>query len=645
MSINDFRSSFISPLNNVAEQLMLNQVKVKQSNNTAQSQNFNTQDSVPLSTEMAQEMSLARKDYVDDIDGLLKKQLAEQFVMSPLNITTVSVPKFNVKAEDLAISFMTKNYQQGLSDGKNSDELTQLIEQSAKSYRKAYSNTSSILNKLGQLGPEQQSFISRSEYRVERALNKIGEYSMRQHNAESDKKSFELALQTQEGDIITIRFSSAQALEKNGMSYLSDSSEHNTLDSFQLSYEVDGDLSEKEYAAMQTIFANVGELADDYFGSVSKYSHSIPQFSSATLNTDLLVGFDSEQLASIDLSMALWEGIDEFDYSYEFNKKTQEQSLLVERNRFAFEPTKFDITTSTFGGQDPEQLAQYLQVMDSHYDEVKAGLSSLTDQYLSSSIDIYKTALTTMFELSDRHSQIQQQAESHFANGRQLVADLTNNIIKGDERYQKMSGIKDNVFKEGMSTLADFNGHFNFGSEGISGYLDVNQKQDTTMSYDGGYIGMKQKKSFDSQMFSFYGDKGTQDINKSEQYEIKAVTNKGGVTALDQKANTERTDKVQTQIGYGIYVTKVIDSQNEASSSMRLIEDIWTQSIEHKNKTNTDYKVAVGTEVTIHSVKIDTDISQQKVLVGDLDKIANSAFLRKKYAPKLASVNGFMAKV
>ena len=655
MSINDIRSGFTAsnPLE-LAEQFKINPAKINQASAQVQGQYIDAHNHAPLSADTLGQISLSSlnssaSNDLDQVDSLLKKQLMTQFSISTMSTVELDMLKFNSKAEDMAISYITKNVQQGLAEGKNTTALTNILDQSAQNYRKAYSNTSSILDKLGKLGPEQQSFISRSEYRVERAITGFGEYQMRQDNAESDKKSFELTLKTQEGDTVTIRFSSAQSIEQDGMSYVADGSSDNTLDSFQLSYEVDGDLSEKEYKAIQTIFSNVGELADDYFSSVADYDSLIPQSSSAALSTDLLAGFDSQQLAGVDLSMALWQGQgengDDVNYSYQFNNSTQEQNFSMERNRFMFNPVNFDITTATYGGQDAAQLDQYLQVMDSSYKDVNGGLASHTDKHLAASMDMYKTALTSMFDLSDRHSQIQQQAAKNFTNGRQLVADLTNNLISTDRRFEKMSTDKGNIFQEGMSKLADFKAQFKSGDKNQYGYVDVSQQQKTTMTVEAGFQGMKQQKSYDSQTMSGYGAIGSIETKKSERYEAKAVIDKGAVVALDQQNDAKRSDNIHTKIDYGVYVSKLIDSKNSASSSMRLMEDIWTQNTEYSNNTNIDYKVTIGEEVILHSVKNDSEAGQKQRLVGDLDKLTDNEFLLKKYAPKLESVNNFMLKV
>lgn len=662
MSINGLQAGLMANhLSQTSESLVSNSNKLSQAEldtlavlakNQTQDPNhiLRANEGMPLTAVMVEEFSLSFQDDLTKVDDLLKNQLAEQFSSSSFNVEEVQMPRFHPKAEDMAISYITSNYQQGLRDGKEGEELTKIIDQSAQNYRKAYNNTSSLLDKLGQLGPKQQSFISRSENRVERGLTDFTEYQMREDHAQGDKKSFELAVQTQEGDTITIRFSSAQALERGGMNYQSANSKYNTLDSFQLTYEVEGDLSEAEHKAMQTIFANVGELADDYFGAVPDYGYMFPQTSDASLSMDLLEGFDSQQLKGVDLSMSLYNtkgsDNDELNYSYEFNKQTQEQTLSVERNAFLFQPVKFDVTTSIYGGQDADQLAEYLNVIDANYDEVQAGLSSRNDKHLGTSIDMYKTALTSMFGLSDKYTQLQDKAEQSFVNGRQLVADLTNKLINTDVRYQKMSGVKDNMFKEGMSKLADFKAGFSFGDKRDSmHFFEFNQKQETSVTTQAGYQGMKQEKSYDSHTASGYGEKGLIETKKSEQYEAKAVIEKGAVVGLDQTSDAERSDKIQTQVDYGVYITKLIDSTNKASSSMRLIEDIWSQSVVHDNETKTDYKITEGTQVTYHSVKIDPDTKQKQVIIGELDKLTNRDFINKKYAPKLDSVNRFMETV
>ena len=196
-----------------------------------------------------------------------------------------------------------------------------------------------------------------------------------------------------------------------------------------------------------------------------------------------------------------------------------------------------------------------------------------------------------------------------------------------------------------MSKLADFNAQFKSGDKNQYSYFDVSQQQKTTMTAEAGFQGMKQQKSYDSQTLSGYGAIGSIETKKSERYEAKAVIDKGAVVALEQQNDAKRSDNIHTKIDYGVYVRELIDSKNSASSSMRLIEDIWTQNTEVSNSTKTDYKLTVGKEVALHSVKIHTEASQKQRLIGALDKLSDNDFLRKKYSPKLESVNKFMLKV
>ena len=154
--------------------------------NTSDAKAVNGADNVVLTEQIRDKFTSASADYAST-QALLKQQLEQEFSNSiQLSSPPMTVQKgYNAKAEELALHFVTSNYQQGLQRGKNTDELTELINLSSQNVRSAYSKTSSILEALGQFGPEQKSFISKSETRVERALTSFSEDRYRRDRADS----------------------------------------------------------------------------------------------------------------------------------------------------------------------------------------------------------------------------------------------------------------------------------------------------------------------------------------------------------------------------------------------------------------------------------------------------------------------------
>lgn len=597
-----------------------------------------------LSTQSVSIPNAVRELSADDpalnfTDKLLKNQLTEQFINSPLSITTTPTHSLELKAEDVALNYISQHYQKGLSEGKTSNELNKLIDHSAQHYRNAYRNTRSILDKLGRLGPEQQSFISRSEHRVELALNNMHNLPVGGGFEQPASKPFELTIETQEGDRVTITFSIEHTQEEGGMEYASANSQYNSFDSFQLSYQVEGELSDEEHSAMMEIFAGVGQLADEYF--------SLPQANQnkTLLSNDLLTNFNSEQLAGVDLSMATGDE-HQFSYRYSFDKEEEKQKLAVNMSSYFTQPVSFDITTSIWGGQDSEQLAQYFDAIEKNADAHLSNLHKDERESLDRSIDGYKTALGSMLGLSARHTQIIKQADENFMGGQELVTNLTNQLIREDERYQQLATTKDASLKEGISGLADFKTSFKYGvnkrDAGQSAYFKFTQKQETTVTSDDDFMGVKQKKSHQSSASSARNNVLT--TEQSENYTVKAAIEGRQVVALDQEASIANRSE-QKSVEAGLTTKETVDTRDSASSSLRLIEGIWTQKLADKSEREDDYGVFDDGKVLFNLHKVTQDAHQKMVIIGTQNKNDSGEFLRKKYNPQLAKVNLFMGSV
>ncbi|WP_281558970.1 hypothetical protein [Thalassomonas sp. RHCl1] len=605
----------------------------------------NSQNNGAISVQTREKFISAIEEY-EAVNKLLKQQLQQEFS----NASTISqeqitaVPGYDAKAEELAVHFVTRNVQHGLKRGSNADELTEIINQASENVRSAYSNTSGILEALGQLGPEQKSFISKSEYRVERALTSFSEAIYRDERGESDQQLFELSVKTREGDVIDIQFSSSQGYEQ--------ASGH-TLDSFELSYEVDGELSEQEYQALQGVFSQVGQLADDYFPGDRPSGYNIfgGGVSGHDFTLDVLKDFDTEQLAGVDLSIGLWEGgegdlrTERLDYSYAFDAKNQQQSLKLDWITSGAHEVSFDIDSSTIGRLDQAQLAQYLDVIDNSYEEVSKSQSSRYNTLTPTALESYKTALSSLFSLADQHTRQMDFSELESADKGRLAAELTNDMIETDSRYQAMADDKAHVFKEGFSLLADFNSSFVVGEEDYKGHINLALKQETSSSQSLDYTGVEQTKAYDVTTLRGYAETGSKILDTSEQYNIKAATKGGNVVAVDQEQKFDSKEQTAAYVGGGISTGKETVTESIDTSSLRLIEDIWTQDISHNKDTTTESKTFYGEEVKYQSRKTSQEASQTSTIIADIDKLKDNKFMREKYAPQLLKTNQFMLEV
>ncbi|WDE03515.1 hypothetical protein SG34_019255 [Thalassomonas viridans] len=598
-----------------------------------------------LSAQTRENFTSAVQDYAA-VNKLLKQQLQQQFANAAIipEEQLVAIPGYDAKAEELAVHFVTSNFQQGLNQGSGADELTEIINKASENVRTAYSNTSSILEALGQLGPEQQSFISKSEHKVERALTGFAEDYYRSERGDSDKQLFELSVTTREGDVVHIQFSSGQGY---------DHASGNILDSFELSYEVEGELSEQEHQALQGIFSQVGQMADDYFSRSQGSAYNV--FGNGTgdhdFTLDVLKGFDTGQLTGVDLSIGVWDGgeddlmTDRLDYSYAFDVKNRQQSLEFDWVSAGARQVSFAIDSSAIGRLDEAQLAQYLEVIDNSHHEVRQGQVSSYGTLTPTALESYKTALSDVFSLADQYTRSIGNNGLQSVNDGLLTADLTNELIQTDPRYQNMASDKEQVFKEGFSLLADFDSSFNLGKEDQRGHINLVLKQETFSSQSLDYTGVEQTRAYDAATLRGYAETGTKAVETSEQYNIKAAAKGGEVLAVDQEHKFTRAEQKSASIGGGISRETQTVTESIDTSSLRLIEDIWTQDISHKKDTTTESKTLYGAEVKYQSRISSHEAGQTSTLIADMDKLKSDKFMREKYAPELMKVNQFMLKI
>lgn len=605
-------------------------------------------DSGRVGAVLSDKFELSQADYLAT-EALLKKQMTESLAsvgeMSNVQITSVPVWGYDPSAEELAVHVVRLNYQEGLEQGKSVEQLTRLVDDSAANIRQAYSKTSSILEAIGQLGPGQQSFLTNSENRVGQSIDKIHDDIAGLEKGNSDGKLFELSIQTREGDTVTVKFSSATGEEED---YGYDFS------SFQVQYDVEGELSEEEHQALQAIFADVGAMADEYF-KVSGSSQGGMAFDSSRDNpfkAEILKNFDVSQLSDVDLSMGHYvDGKkddplnDRLDYSYSVDERSQNQRLEVNWKPGMGTGSEFKIDTSLLGGKDPRQLAEYLALIDNNYQEVQIGQSKGLRSSTPTSLDMYKTALIEMFDVADQYTQLQQQASETFANGRQLVTDLTNQMIHNDDRYQALNANPAGVFNDGMSNLADFRASFTVAEDDIMGHMKIDMEQNTKTDKNLGLEGVEQNKSASTKTLRSYADAGIREVEQQENYQIKAAIEGQQVVAMDQERDIERHEFTRAKIHPGITSKTTVDTVIEDASSLRLIEDIWTQTVEHNKEETEDRKIFYGEELHSHSINQALTNESNMTVIGDLEKLKDNKFMREKYAPALARVNQFMLKV
>lgn len=611
-----------------------------------------------ISTYLSQ-MSL--DDMVDeDVDSLLKKQLITDSLIVNKYIAHEFSYYEHASASDVAITAMVRHQQEGLNNNEASDQLLARLEQSAVDINSAYRNASDFLFDIGQLGPDQKSFIASSENRVDKANLELGsnEWFTRYSNNEGDDNRFSVSVETQEGDIVTINFSSAQSYHK------ADSlTDGQTVDSFQLSYEVEGDLSEDEHAAMTEILTGIGGLADEYFSNLNDNIGVFNKHLDHQFDMNFLNEFDSEQLASFDLSFSTsGSNIQTFsndglDISYDFDKDKDKGSQELDFHLNAgMTQINFNVDMSVFGQQDAEQMERYLKTMEDNFlekqnmgldDDVDGDRYERQKEELTASANqfsLFKNVFEGMSGQATKYTKLVELADETFENGRELVANLTKEMMANDPRY--IENNNENTLGNGISKLADFDAEFNFKSfDTPSHHLEI--EQDTSEESSPTYQGVSQNKNITSTYATDNADKN-ETVKNTESYTVSAGVEGHQVVALDQKYNSlDESKKYDYVFENSQWTEKLVEhniSETEIESSIRLVEDLWIEkSSQEKSENNTsihqyDREPAITINQQSHSSL------QLTRLIGQLDDLLEDNGKIEKVNEKLSSVGLFMER-
>lgn len=584
----------------------------------------------------------------EEIETLLKQELS--LILTPTDQSNLF--NYKLSPEELAVRTVLNSQQEGLNKNEKSEELMARLNKSVKNINGAYANTSDILSNLGQLGHKQQSFLASSEQRVERMIEPFMR-NYRNENEDDDSNHFELSVQTKEGDVINITFNSAQGYdEETG----------ETVDSFGVSYEVDGRLSEAEHEALNQILSEVGEMADEFF-KVSTTSIGQNPFdanlspSQTGFNLDFLADFNNEQLSGFDVAFSTSENQlnpdleNSFEFSYNFDEKNDTQALSF-KSSLGVTTIDISLDMSIFGGKDVKQMQQYLNTLDKNLEDSRVSIknspySGQDDARMQQGFTIFKNAFTSMSSAAERYSNIESIAANKFTNGREMVADLVDNMVTNDPRYKGLGEKADNTLGTGVSKLADFDAKFAFttaprGSDSIAPRSTVELSQVTEQYKSGDLNGITQNKTVNSH-FDYQGTR-PDNYDKTETYNINAAVDKQVLAGLDQDHQTDiKKEKYEFNRATNLWELEAALFENiKNESSIRLINDIWLE----KNESSHDKKETERVEYTGKSEDYErtSHHSHDKLvtLIDELNKLETDKYARRQYITDLGKVNFFM---
>ncbi|MBB1405297.1 hypothetical protein H5079_06665 [Pseudoalteromonas sp. SG44-5] len=581
----------------------------------------------------------------EKVAQLLQQQLS--VLITPAKKENIS--SYHYSAEELAIRTVITSQQEGLLKNEHSDKLIQRLNKSVKDIQGAYANTSDILFNLGQLGHQQTSFLASSQQRVERALNPYMESLNRTKYENDDNYLFELSVKTKEGDIINITFNSSQGYdEKTG----------EAVDSFGISYEVNGDLSEAEHAALTQVMAGVGEMADEFFKVSENSFNPIIVPNQTDMSLDFLADFNSEQLAGFNVSFsttqndALDTGENTLDLSYSIDEASNQQALVF-KSESGQNEIDFALDMSTIGAKDTQQMQQYLASLDqsledsrvnSTEDSKDSAFGRKGDKTMQQGFELFKGAFASMSSAAERYSSIESLADKQFNDGRAMVADLVDNMITNDPRYQGLGNSTQNSLGAGISKLADFDAKFEFAMDrgDYQPKSNVALSQTTEQQKSGELKGVTQSKNVSSHFD--YQNTRPDYYDSKEGYNINTAVKNNELVGLDQYQQIDIDKKTyqynQDKSQYELKMALTEKATHE--SNIRLINDIWLESNENSHKM--DKKERINEIGEPDDFKNTNHYSHNKLvtLIGDLDKLAQDKDARREYLTQLSQVNFFM---
>jgi hypothetical protein len=618
-----------------------------------------------LLTQPANEQTLTLTDELNSIAPAMVQELLSQFdekkveqllhqeLSSLLTISSApSLIDYKYSDQELALRTVISSQQEGLLNNENSDELMKRLNISVKDIHGAYANTSDILASLGQLGHKQESFLASSEKRVERALGTYMEGMNRTSNEDNDNYSFTLAVKTNEGDIINITFNSSQGYDEDT---------GKTVDGFGLSYQVEGDLSEAEHQALTQVLSGVGEMADEFFKvNNNAFSQYVPA-DQVDFNVNFLADFNHQQLSGFDVFFSTSEGEissateNNLDLSYHVDHKKNQQELTF-TSQAGINVIDFSLDMSTFGGQDVKQMQQYLATLDKNLedsrfnskgDNTTSAFGKKDDLKMQQGFAIFKNAFSSMSSAAQRYSHIESVAAQQFSDGREMVAELVDNMITNDPRYQGLDSEKNNSLGAGISKLADFDAKFSFSKEPksrreLAPKINVELAQVTQQQTSGKLTGVTQSKTiathFDYQLTRpDYYDK-TESYNIGTAVKNKALVGLAQKHQVDVSKETYQFSPKTNQYALQMALNETIDN----ASNIRLINDIWLENTESSHKM--DKKERIANEGTPEDFSRTNHYSHKKLmtLIGDLDKLTENKHVKREYLIGLSNVNFFM---
>jgi hypothetical protein len=247
-------------------------------------------------------------------------------------------------------------------------ELSKLFIATSKD---AHSQVKEALTNLGQLGESAKSYLAESEYYIEGEINRLHTLAM-----DKDSNYFTFEVTTQEGDTVLIKYQKPEL----HLEYLESATAHDNL--FVM---VDGDISEQEQKALETLYEKASIYIEDNFNTMAFNGENffVDKFS--------LDSFDSSVLSGFEINMK--ENSNTASYRYQIDNEPQTKTLETNMNlggiRLNYD---FSLTTDLYQTKDAEALAKNLEQLNQILSESngnKVGHSGLNNYFLDNYSELF----------------------------------------------------------------------------------------------------------------------------------------------------------------------------------------------------------------------------------------------------------------
>ena len=139
-----------------------------------------------------------------------------------------------------------------------------------------------------------------------------------------------------------------------------------------------------------------------------------------------------------------------------------------------------------------------------------------------------------MSSAAQRYSKLESLATQQFNDGRAMVADLVDNMITNDPRYQGLGNSTQNSLGAGISKLADFDAKFEFAMDrgDYQPKSNVALSQATEQQKSGELKGVTQSKNVSSHFD--YQNTRPDYYDSEESYNINTAVKNNELVGLDQ---------------------------------------------------------------------------------------------------------------